>query len=131
DDTLGAFARLSWNDGSKEAYEFTEINRSAVLGLSLKGTAWGRPKDTVGLAGVVNELSDPARRYFAAGGLGILIGDGRLPHHGSEDIVEAYYSASVTDWLSAAADYQFIANPAYNRDRGPVSVLGARFHIEF
>lgn len=127
----GAFARLSWNDGSKEAYEFTEINRSLAIGLSLKGAAWGRPNDTVGIAGVVNELSDAARRYFAAGGMGILIGDGRLPHYGSEDIAELYYSAPVTDWLSAGADYQLINNPAYNRDRGPVSIIGMRLHVFF
>lgn len=131
DETLGAFARLSWNDGSKEAYEFTEINRSLAIGLSLKGAAWGRPNDTVGIAGVVNELSDAARRYFAAGGMGILIGDGRLPHYGSEDIAELYYSAPVNDWLSAGADCQFIKNPAYNRDRGPVSIFGMRLHVFF
>ena len=130
-DDLGAFARASLNDGSKEAYEFTEINRSVSLGLALKGAGWGRSGDTAGLAGVVNGLSDSARSYFAAGGLGILIGDGRLPHYGSEDILEAYYNAALTDWLSTGADYQFIANPAYNTDRGPVSVLGVRLHAQF
>src|SRR6266446_3028445 len=98
--------------------------------LSLKGRDWGRPKDTFGLAGVVNGLSDSARAYFAAGGLGILIGDERLPHYGPAKILEAYYSAAVTDWLSLALDYQWIDNPAYNRDRGPVSVLGIRVHVE-
>jgi len=129
-DALGLFVRASINDGSKEAYEFTEINRSLSAGLSLKGRDWGRPKDTFGLAGVVNGLSDSARAYFAAGGLGILIGDERLPHYGPEKILEAYYSAAVTDWLSLALDYQWIDNPAYNRDRGPVSVLGIRVHVE-
>jgi high affinity Mn2+ porin len=127
-DDLGAFVRLSFNDGSKEAYEFTEINKSLVAGLSLKGSGWSRPKDTVGAAFVIDGLSTPARDYFAAGGLGILIGDGKLPHYGSEDVLETYYSAAVTDWLSLSADYQFIANPAYNRDRGPVSVIGGRIH---
>lgn len=127
---LGAFVRLSANDGSKEAYEFTEINRSLAIGLSLKGAQWNRENDTVGLAAVVNGLSEPARRYFAAGGLGILIGDGQLPHYGSEGIVEAYYQGSLLTWLTAAADYQLIRNPAYNRDRGPVSVLAARLHVE-
>jgi high affinity Mn2+ porin len=28
-------------------------------------------------------------------------------------------------------DYQFVANPAFNRDRGPVSVFSTRFHWEF
>lgn len=131
DDQLGAFLRLSWNDGSKEAYEFTEINRSAVLGLSRKGRDWGRPDDVVGLAGAVNNISASARRYFAAGGLGILIGDGALPRYGNEAIVETYYKAALTRWLSASADYQFIANPAYSRERGPVSVLGIRLHAQF
>ena len=129
-DNLGAFARASLNDGSKEAYEFTEINRSLAAGLSWKGADWGRPEDTVALAGAVNALSNPARRYFAAGGLGILIGDGQLPHYATEDILETYYSAQVTGWLAASADYQFIANPAYNAERGPVSVLGVRLHAQ-
>ena len=130
-DDLGAFLRASLNDGSEEAYEFTEINRSLSFGLSLKGGRWGRAKDTVGVAAVVNALSDSARAYFAAGGLGILIGDGQLPHYSTERILETYYDASLTDWLSAGADYQFIANPAYNSDRGPVSVLGFRLHAQF
>jgi high affinity Mn2+ porin len=130
-DDLGAFLRLSADDGSKEAYEFTEINRSAELGLSLKGARWQRGDDTVGVTLVVNGISKAARDYFAAGGLGILIGDGRLPHYGAETILEAYYNAKLTGWLSAGADYQFIADPAYNRDRGPVSVLAVRLHAQF
>jgi high affinity Mn2+ porin len=129
-DQLGAFARLSANDGSKEVYEFTEINKSLAAGLSLKGAEWQRRDDTVGVAFVVNGLSHAARDYFAAGGLGILIGDGRLPHYGAETIGEAYYNAAITDWLTAGADYQFVANPAYNRDRGPVSVFGLRLHAQ-
>ena len=129
-DQLGAFARLSANDGSKEAYEFTEINRSLAAGVSLKGADWQRPDDTLGLAFVLNGLSNSARDYFAAGGLGILIGDGRLPHYGSETIGEVYYNAALTDWLAVGADYQFVVNPAYNSDRGPVSVLGLRLHAQ-
>lgn len=130
-DDLGAFLRLSLSDGSKEAYEFTEINRSIAAGLALKGSDWGRKDDTLGAALVVNGISNSARGYFAAGGLGILIGDGRLPHYGSEDIVETYYRAALTGWLTAGLDYQFIVNPAYNRDRGPVSVIGAQLHAQF
>jgi high affinity Mn2+ porin len=130
-DDLGVFARLSINDGSKEAYEFTEINRSLSLGLSLKGARWQRPDDTVGFAFVVNDISNDARAYLAAGGLGILIGDGRLPHYGTEDIVETYYKLEVTEGVSLTADYQFVANPAYNNDRGPVSIFGGRIHLAF
>ncbi|MBV9332274.1 MAG: carbohydrate porin [Alphaproteobacteria bacterium] len=130
DDNVGAFARASVNDGSEEAYEYADINRSLAVGLSLKGAMWGRKDDTAGIAGVVNAISQSAQAYLAAGGLGILVGDGSL-NYGTEDILEAYYNASLTGWLNATADYQFIANPAYNRDRGPVSVLGLRLHAKF
>ncbi|HEY5046712.1 MAG TPA: carbohydrate porin [Rhizomicrobium sp.] len=130
-DDVGMFTRISYNDGSQEAYEFTESNRALSTGLSLKGTSWGRSQDTVGAAYILDGISQAAQRYFAAGGLGILIGDGRLPHYGFENGIETYYSAQITSWLTATADYQLFVNPAYNPDRGPVSVLGARFHAEF
>ncbi|HLG87525.1 MAG TPA: carbohydrate porin [Alphaproteobacteria bacterium] len=129
-DGLGLFARASINDGRKEAYEFTEINRSISAGLSLKGDRWARPDDTVGLAAVVNGLSNPALAYLRGGGLGILIGDGRLDHYGLEKIIETYYSARVVEGVAISIDYQYLSNPAYNADRGPVSVLGFRFHAE-
>ncbi|MGZ5988013.1 MAG: carbohydrate porin [Rhizomicrobium sp.] len=131
DDDLGIFARASLNDGSKEAYEFTEINSSLAAGASLKGTDWGRPDDIVGLAAVTNGLSQAARSYFAAGGLGILIGDGSLARYNREDIIEVYYSAAASGWLSLSADYQWISNPAYNATRGPVSVLSLRLHAAY
>lgn len=130
-DSLGAFARLSLDDGSKEAYEFTEINRSLAAGVALKGTSWNRPGDTLGAAFVINGISKSAQSYFAAGGLGILIGDGRLPHYGNEDIFETYYRLPLTDALSADLDYQFVANPAYNPDRGPVSVMTFQLHLRY
>jgi len=128
DGDWSAFLRFGFDDGSKEAYEFTEINRSVALGLSLKGAGWGRPDDTVGLAGVDNAISGAARSYFAAGGLGILIGDGALPRYDDEHILEAYYSAVTTKWVTVSLDYQWIQNPGYDAERGPVSILGLRLH---
>jgi high affinity Mn2+ porin len=129
--SLGIFLRASANDGSKEAYEFTEINKSLAVGLALKGAAWNRKDDGIGVAGAVSGISSAARRYFAAGGQGILIGDGGLARYGSEDIVEAYYSVGLTEHVTVAADLQRVVHPAYNRDRGPVSVFGFRAHAEF
>lgn len=60
-----------------------------------------------------------------------MIGDGRLPRYGHETILETYYRAQVTAGVSAGLDYQFVANPAYARDRGPVSILGVRLHAQF
>lgn len=129
-DDLGAFARVSANDGGKEAYEFTEINRSIAVGAAMKGTRWGRADDTVGVAAAVNGLSGAAQEYFSAGGMGILIGDGHL-NYGTEQIVETYYSLRVNRYCTLALNYQHVNNPAYNRDRGPVSIYGMRLHGEF
>jgi len=130
-DDLGVFARAGWNDGSEEAYDFTEINRGFSGGVSLKGAEWNSRDDTVGAAYFIEGISTAAQRYFADGGLGILIGDGRLPHYGLENGIETYYSARITDWFAASADYQLVVNPAYNADRGPVSIFSARLHAEF
>ena len=130
-DELGIFLRASFNNGDEETYEFTDINRSVAAGLSLQGASWGRSGDSAGIAAVSNAVSDSARRYFAAGGLGVLIGDGRLPHYATENIVELYYSVRATSWFTASFDYQFVDNPAYNADRGPVSVLGVRLKAGF
>jgi high affinity Mn2+ porin len=68
--------------------------------------------------------------FFADGGTGILAGDGSL-NYAPEEILESYYAYRVFKPLSVTVDYQFIANPAFNRDRGPVHVFGMRAHIEF
>ncbi len=85
---LGAFVRVGWANGNIEPYEFTDIDRTAAAGLSLNGKQWGRPDDTVGLAGVVNGISKIHQQFLNDGGLGILIGDGMLPHPGPEQIIE-------------------------------------------
>ena len=127
---LGFFMRGGWADGDIEPYEYTDIDRTIAAGLSLNGRPWGRPNDTVGLAGVVNGISPEHVAFLNDGGLGILVGDGMLPHPGPEEIMETYYKLPVYKWY-VTFDYQFIVNPAYNRDRGPVSVLGTRLHTEF
>ena len=130
-DDLGFFFRASSEDGSKESFEFTDINQSISSGLSLKGTSWERKDDTVGLAFEVAGISKDFRNYLAAGGLGVLVGDGQLPHYSNEVVLETYYDAQLIKGVNVALDYQFIANPGYNPDRGPVSVLGFRLHGEF
>ena len=89
-----------------------------------------RPEDRFGLAGILNIISSSHQAYFNAGGLTALLGDGTLPHPGPEKIMEAYYRLPLFSW-QLALDYQFIANPAYNRDRGPVSVIATRLHTQF
>ncbi len=127
-DALGLFARVGVANGDYEPYEFADIDATAAAGLSLSGDAWKRKNDTVGLALVNNEISKIHQAYLAAGGLGILIGDGRLPHYGPERIVEAYYSVGVAKGVKVSFDGQVIDNLAYNRDRGPATVLAIRLH---
>jgi high affinity Mn2+ porin len=128
---LGMFARVGKASGNVEAYDFTDIDRTVSAGLSLKGSRWTRADDTVGLAAIVNGISAARERFLNAGGLGILVGDGQLHHPGPEQILETYYSLGVLQQLHISLDYQFVENPGYNRDRGPVSIFAVRFHAQF
>jgi hypothetical protein len=96
----------------------------------MKGRAWNRGDDTVGIAFVRNGLSSAHRDYLAAGGHGAFIGDGKLNYR-PESIVEAYYSVNVAKHAWVTLDYQRIANPAYNADRGPVNVGSMRLHAQY
>jgi high affinity Mn2+ porin len=127
---VGIFARASWNDGQNEILSFTDVDRSVSGGVSIKGSYWGRPTDTIGLGGAINGLSGAHRDFLAAGGKGLLIGDGRL-NYGNERIFETYYALALNKAFTFTADYQLIANPAYNGDRGPVSIFSGRLHGEF
>jgi high affinity Mn2+ porin len=127
---LGFFARAGVAQGNAEPFAFTDVDRTLAAGLVLTGKRWGRPDDTVGLVGVVNGISSEHVAFLDAGGLGIIIGDGKLPHPGPDSILEAYYSLPLGSWR-ATLDYQFIDNPAYNQDRGPVSVFGTRLRKQF
>jgi high affinity Mn2+ porin len=127
---IGLFARASWNDGQNEILSFTDIDRSVSGGLSIKGSRWGRANDTIGIGGAINGLSAAHRDFLAAGGTGLLIGDGRL-NYSPEQILETYYSFKLNNWSALTFDYQFVVNPAYNADRGPVSIFSGRLHGEF
>jgi high affinity Mn2+ porin len=126
---VGLFSRLGWNDSQQQAWMFSDVGYTASLGVSVNGDLWHRPNDTYGLAGLLNGISHDAQDYFNAGGVGILAGDGRL-NFGQEKILETYYDWNLWKSIHTSLDYQFIDNPAFNRDRGPVSVIGVRVHWE-
>lgn len=128
---FGLFARASWNDGSTETWAFTEIDRSISIGGVLKGSSWRRDDDEIGIALVDNGISRDHRDYLAAGGYGFIIGDGKL-NYGTELIAELYYKLNAYQHkFYISPDYQFVMNPAYNKDRGPVNVFAIRAHAEF
>jgi high affinity Mn2+ porin len=130
-EAVGVFARISKAAGNVEPYDFTDIDRSVSVGTSIKGMLWHRPDDTVGLAVIDNAISAEREEYLNLGGLGLLIGDGQLPHPGAEQILETYYSAAMFSWAHISLDYQFVKNPGYNTDRGPVSIFAVRVHAQF
>ena len=127
----GVFARAGWADGNIEPWDFTDIDRTVSAGASINGKQWGRPDDTIGIAGVINGISGEHVAFLNAGGLGILVGDGMLPHPGPEQIIETYYSYAISASTKVSFDYQLIVNPGYNTDRGPVNVFAGRFRAAF
>jgi high affinity Mn2+ porin len=127
---VGVFSRLGWSDGQNQAWMFSDMDYTATAGISIKGESWHRPDDTFGFAGVLNGISKVHQEFLAAGGTGILAGDGNL-NYGWERILETDYDFKIWKTIHATVDYQFITDPAFNRDRGPVSVFAARLHWEF
>jgi high affinity Mn2+ porin len=128
---FGVFLRTAWNDGHYATWAFTEIDRSFSTGINLDGEMWHRKDDNLGLAIAVNGISDDHIKFLNAGGYGFIIGDGKLTNYGNESIIELYYLMKISAFLYLTADYQFVNNPAYNKDRGPVNIFALRMHTEF
>ena len=127
---LGLFGRWGWNEGRHESYAYTEDDETFELGVGAGGIRWNRKFDRAGLVFVSNGISRDHQQYLALGGLGFLLGDGRL-NYGRENIIETYYTLHA--WRGAYPSFglQYIVNPGYNRDRGPVLVPTLRLHLEF
>ena len=128
---VGAFGRAGWADGQVECWNNTDVDRTVEAGLSFGGKLWNRKDDSFGVAGVVNGISAPHIAFFKAGGFGIVVGDGQLPHYGPEEIFETYYRYSLGANTTVSVDYQFVRNPGYNADRGPANIFAGRFHWQF
>jgi hypothetical protein len=129
-DHLRAAGRFGWNEGQHESFAYTEVDQTVLLGADYDGAQWGRKNDKVGLALVSNAIKKDHQNYLADGGLGFLLGDGRL-NYGRETTEEAYYNMHTWHGLYFALGLSHIDNPGYNRDRGPVWVPSVRCHVEF
>jgi hypothetical protein len=125
-----AFARWGWDNGKTESFAYTEIDLTFVEGVGVNGAKWHRKQDRAGIAFVSNGIKKDHQVYLADGGLGFLLGDGRL-NYGRENIVESYYTAHVWRGIYVAPGIQYVVDPGYNRDRGPVVVPSLRAHVEF
>ncbi len=126
---VGVFSRIGWNDGQEVAWTYTDVNWSASLGTSIKGAKWNRPDDVFGFMGVLSGASAQQIEFLKVGGTGILNGDGNLTY-GSEKVIESYYDFPIGKGCRFAFDYQFVYDPAFNADRGPVNIFAIRLHWE-
>jgi hypothetical protein len=127
---LTAFGRFGWDNGKTESFAYTEVDQTFEAGLGANGAKWHRRQDRAGIALVTNAIAKDHQIYLAEGGLGFLLGDGKL-NYGRENIVEAFYTVHAWRGIYLAPDLQHIQNPGYNRDRGPVLVPSFRVHVEF
>ena len=127
---LRAAARFGWNEGQHESFAYTEVDQTVLVGADYDGAQWGRAADKIGVAFVSNAIKKDHQNYLADGGLGFILGDGRL-HYGRENTEEAYYNLHAYRGLFFALGLSHIDDPGYNRDRGPVWVPSVRAHVEF
>jgi high affinity Mn2+ porin len=127
---LTAFGRFGWDNGKTESFAYTEVDQTFAGGLGANGAWWHRKQDRAGVAFVTNAIGKDHQSYLADGGLGFLLGDGKL-NYGRENIAESYYTVHVWRGIYLAPGVQHINNPGYNRDRGPVVVPSFRAHVEF
>jgi len=124
------FARAGWNEGHNESFAYTEVDQTVELGGDYAGKGWGRANDKVGVAFLSNAIKRDHQEYLKLGGQGFLLGDGKL-NYAREDIVEGYYNLHAWRGVYYALDAQYIDNPGYNQDRGPVLVESVRMHVDF
>jgi high affinity Mn2+ porin len=129
-ENLRVFGRFGWNEGAHESFCYTEVDQTLEFGGDVAGKGWGREDDKVGLAFVSNAIKRDHQAYLRLGGLGFLIGDGRL-NYAREDILEGYYNLHAWRGINYALDAQYIGHPGYNQDRGPVLVESLRMHVDF
>jgi hypothetical protein len=128
-DTVRAFGRVGWDEGQNESFAYTEVNQSVQVGGDWRLKPAHRPSDKLGVTFMTHGISSVHQQYLALGGNGFLLGDGRL-NYAREDILETYYTARITRGVWFGPDVQFVAHPGYNKDRGPVTVVGFRLHLE-
>lgn len=124
------YSRVGWNEGQHESYAYTEDDQTFQFGGDLAGTHWHRPVDKIGVAFVTNAIKKDHQNYLKYGGLGFILGDGRL-NYGRENIVESYYNWHTWRGVFFALGLSHIDNPGYNRDRGPVWVPSVRMHVDY
>ncbi len=126
----GLFARAGWSDGHTSFWSYAEADRHLSVGAQVSGVHWKRAEDRFGIAFGVQSISSLHKQYLAEGGMGVLVGDGKLNYR-PEQVLELYYRIQLGRYIQISPDFQNIWNPGYNRDRGPAQVYGLRLHLSY
>jgi carbohydrate-selective porin OprB len=121
--------RFGWNNGKTETWSFTEVDQTVGAEIGFIGHLWKRNYDRAGAAFFSNGITSEHARYLGYGGLGLVLGDGRLSY-ARETGIATYYTAHIWRGLYCGPDFQYIVNPGYNQVRGPVVVPSFRLHVE-
>jgi hypothetical protein len=129
-DGVGLFFRGMYSDGKTEDDSFTSADRSMSVGALINGQHWRRSKDAIGLGYGMSWISASHVAFLTMGGVDQFIGDGAIRYH-PEEVAELFYKFNVYETIWLTADYQYLSNPGYNADRGPVHIVGGRLHLEF
>ena len=91
-DNLRVFGRFGWNEGQHESFAYTEVDQTVEIGRRLRRPARGTaPRTRSAWPSSPMPSSATIRTIFGYGGLGFLLGDGKL-NYGRENIVESYYN---------------------------------------
>jgi hypothetical protein len=130
DGETGLFARLGWANGTNSNWSYTEVDRQGSMGLQVSGRNWKRPEEQFGIGYGVQGITGSHRHYLEQGGIGMLVGDGALAY-AYERVFETYYRFQLGRHVQLSPDFQYIANPAYNHDRGPVKIYGLRLRMYY
>jgi hypothetical protein len=128
-DDAGMFLRAMKSDGKTEVDSFVSADSSFSAGAIVTGKRWGRADDSAGIGFAQGGLSSAHVNYLNMGGIDGFIGDGKINYR-PERTFEVYYNIKAAKYVWLTLDFQRIDNPAYNADRGPVTVGGFRLHFE-
>jgi len=107
---LGVFFRYGWADD-----KVNEVTNFWSIGLQYQGLFEGRDEDVMGVGFAHGTFSDDATDYI----------------EDYESVLEVYYNAQVTPWLSLSPSIQYVANPGGGKNAKDAVVIGLRAQMIF
>ena len=119
---FGRFGRRLSGDGA--------FDTALTGGVEIGGKAWGRNKDSLGLAYGILRTSNAYREYTAAN---VAAGNATSTFEatGNERIAEIYYRIKMNDHLELTPNFQLIQRPGGDGSAASVRVFGLRGNVSF